>query len=231
MAIYTLPPGFNRKKGSRNGGTFQKSGSQFAIRCRRVPTQKRSSYQSIQKNNFDHVQKNWKSLSPVDQTSFDTNSVLFPRSNSLGNSYLLQGSALQCSSNRNAFVSSQTEINSIGVPQSNPNSSIDVFFAQSNPCSIIITFFTNPVPVNFAYKIFLSPSSSNPAIVYSRKAAKLIYSSIGLSLSSGDIAAQYLAAFGDSINLFNQNLFAELVVTDLNTMQDFPGSIIQGLWV
>jgi hypothetical protein len=113
MARYLLQTGVDRFKGSPGGATFQKCGKVFAIRKRNVPVQKRSASQSRVKNAFDTKAKRWKTIGATARATWTTFASQYPRVDSLGNTYIVKGIALQISSNLLRISVSQGNISSL----------------------------------------------------------------------------------------------------------------------
>jgi len=113
MAIYKKAEAAPRERGSKGGSTFQRSANGFVIRHHTVPVQKRSSKQSFVKKLFESVAGRWRDLSLADQITFDNESLNYPRVDSLGNNYFINGQQLQQSSNVNLITSIQNPIDSI----------------------------------------------------------------------------------------------------------------------
>jgi hypothetical protein len=221
MAIYTLQSMVSRIAGSRRGITFQKSGVQFSIRRRTVPVQKRSSRQSQQKNNFDHVQKQWRSLSGVQQATFAAAAPSYPRTDSLGNVYTLEPSALQTSTNRNQFASGASDILAVGAPL--PSLTIT---PTSNIIDTGTSSFTNdwvptPIPAGYQYQIFVSKPSPLSIRSRSPKSEQLVFSGAGLSTGTGNIYTQLVAALGNLTQAVGQWVFVTLWIIDGNTGQKY----------
>jgi hypothetical protein len=99
MARYLLASGVDQFFGSHGGATFQRSGKVFSIRKRAVPIQKRTARQSVVKNAFNTMQKRWKNISGANQATWSTFQADYPRTDSLGNTYLLAPHILCTSSN------------------------------------------------------------------------------------------------------------------------------------
>lgn len=110
MAIYSLPGSANRIAGSRRGATFQKAGTNFIIRKRAVPVQKRTSTQSRSKSLLGSTSQRWRTLSSGDQSTWKTEAPNYPRTDSLGNMYTFNGSNMQVGSNMNLELTGNSPI-------------------------------------------------------------------------------------------------------------------------
>lgn len=143
MAWYTKPILEPRIIGSRKGITFQKNFSKFVIRKRSIPVDKATPLQFSIRNKFENVQGSWRSLSPVQKTTWLTEAPNYQRVNSIGNNYTLTDLNLHCSSNRNFQGANQAAINSI------PSS-------PSAAAPVLGSFVFDPVL--FIFQIILSPN-------------------------------------------------------------------------
>ena len=91
MALYTLKPSVQRIAGSRGGSTFTKTPAGHVIRRRFKPktivnlktTAVRSRFMSLTKRSY--------SISPSTKLLNDQRAILFPRTNSLGQTYTISG--------------------------------------------------------------------------------------------------------------------------------------------
>lgn len=99
MAIYKLHDDNDRFAGSSNGATFQKCGTSFGIRARKVPLQKRSVKQTRQRNIFQSVATEWYKRTSFQKGTYATQAPNHIRTDSLGNTYELEPNVLQNSQN------------------------------------------------------------------------------------------------------------------------------------
>jgi len=104
MAIYSLPPLFNRINGSRKGITIQKAGTNFIMRKRAVIVQKRSVRQSFAKSLLASRSQVWRSLIPPQQASWLAQVGNYSRIDSLGVPYNILANPLQIWTNVNAEI-------------------------------------------------------------------------------------------------------------------------------
>jgi hypothetical protein len=99
MAIYKLHDDNDRFAGSSDGATFQKCGTSFGIRSRKVPLQKRSVKQTKQRNIFESVATEWYKRTTFQKNTYATQAPNHERTDSLGNVYELKPNVLQNSQN------------------------------------------------------------------------------------------------------------------------------------
>lgn len=220
MAIYTLPPATPRPTGSLRGATFQKSGVNFSIRKRNVPIQKRTPQQSIIKNRFDHVQKRYKNLSAANKTQWDNETVNYPRTDSLGNTYFITGSNLQTSSNINLLNSEESELtepanaSAIGSPTFSS-------YATSASLSIFRIFFdTQIVPAGYAYKIYMSTPQRIEGAQQQQAKQKLVQVFNPGADSHSNFATAVKAAFPNAVDVsFSHYFWLSAILVQLDTGQ------------
>lgn len=155
MARYTKPVLEPRILGSREGSTFQRTANGFVIRKRTVPTQKSSDIQSVATNRFASVSQNWRSLTPAQQATWATEAPNFPRTDSLGNSYIISNQQLQQSSNVNLEVSNQNQIVTIPASAAIPAISFVDSFYDSSGSFVKIDTNTFPVPSGYEIQVFI----------------------------------------------------------------------------
>jgi len=163
---YTFQDLSPRIAGSRGGAVFQKIGSQFVIRHRSVPCNKRTPRQTRQRNRFESIQTRWYELTPEQRATFLDQVANYPRTDSLGNSYNISPINLQQSMNTNNIIAGIPLIEEAQAPVAFPG-----FTAGSMaivPSVPIAIFPIDPavVPTNFALIIYttapLSPGQLTP---------------------------------------------------------------------
>lgn len=228
MAIYTLPSMVNRIAGSRKGCTFQKSGVNYSIRTRRVPTQKRTAAQSVQKNYFDRIQKQTKTLSPTDQVNFETASSLFPRTDSLGNTYNMSVAQFQSGANINNNNATLPEITSTTPPNPDPS---EIISSASSVYSSkhIQVLWNSPAPlIPYGWKVFMSIPNQNVGIAFDRATAILVNSNKGITTGMDVINGDYSHTYMSSSSCIGLYVWYCLVYFDIATGQEYPPSIVQG---
>lgn len=225
MARYLLTFGTDRFAGSRGGSTFQKSGTTYVIRKRNVPVQKKSESQTQKQNQFSSVQQNWRSLDPLDKDTFQNESINYPRTDSLGNTYYITGQNLQASSNINLVQSDQPQITEMPAAVVFPPFAIFesglYITAQLFECAIDI----NPIPAGFALQIFasryLTSDSPSQPIQF-----KLITSlSPGTDQTGNNYFNQYVEVFGLSPSMGFQYLATMCTLVSIATGQKTNSAI------
>lgn len=113
MARYTLPSGDPQFFGSRGGSTFQRCGRVFSIRKRSAPVNKKSPGQTLSRNRFGAFASRWQQINVTQKATWTTNSPDYPRTDSLGNSYNVQGQALRVGANIAQFPAGASIINTL----------------------------------------------------------------------------------------------------------------------
>lgn len=151
-------------RGSLGGSTFQKSGQSFAIRSRKKPITHRTIANSNSHTAFHNVQSNIQTLTPSEKAAFAASSPDFPKTNSLGQEYILKSGQLFNSQNV-PLVNQGLPLNfTSAAPVVFPSPTISNAFFEPAPtdCEII----TNPVlvPSNFIFEMWASAIlESNPS--------------------------------------------------------------------
>lgn len=213
MAIYSLPMAVSRIAGSRGGSTFQKAGTNFIIRKRSVIVQKRSSKQSIVKSLLASRAQFFRTLSAADQLTWSTNAPLFPRTDSLGNIYIMPGIALQILTNINAALLNDAPVSIASLPVVYPSRILDdVGFADViSFLEAIITDVSNPsdhtVPVGFSLKMFFTRPLS-PGII-----------------SVPDFEYKLVQILSEGVDTFNLNFYPAYLLT-LPPLEENTGNIL-----
>lgn len=134
MGKYTLSGTVDRFAGSRNGGTFQKSGNVFTIRRRAVPVQKQTSKQARARNGFESQAGRWRTYTAGQKNSWNTNAPLTTRTNSLGNTYTITGQQMNVSANQKRLFLGMSQIATTGAPIA-PVSISESFWYMDRPAT------------------------------------------------------------------------------------------------
>lgn len=113
MARYTLPSGDPQFFGSRGGSTFQRCGRVFSIRSRKAPVQKKTAKQTLSTNRFGAFASRWRQLTNPQKNTWSTFAGDYPRTDSLGNSYIVQRQALRIGANITQFPAGASIINTL----------------------------------------------------------------------------------------------------------------------
>jgi len=148
MARYTLGPGAPREIGSIGGITFQKAGSQFILRIRNAPVDKRSISQLIQRQRFAAIASQWRDRSTPEKDSFADEVINYPRLNSLGQTYFQPDNALFLGSNLNATQSETVAITTMPPVVTSPLVGIGLLSFNWPISSLQVNLDTSPVPAD-----------------------------------------------------------------------------------
>ena len=217
MAKYILTFGTDRFTGSRGGSTFQKSGVTFVIRKRAVPVQKKTPEQSQSQNTFSSVQQNWRKLNNTEKDSFADEAPNYPRTDSLGNQYFINGQQLQASANLNLLSAGQEQITTMPPPTVFPAFSISAIGIDFADQSFVLQINLNPIPAGFALKIFASAPLSVPTPEPNTNYKLIASLSPGTNQTGANYWAQYVSAFGLSPNHVNTWLSGRGILVDTAT--------------
>jgi len=228
MARYILTFGTDRIAGSRGGSTFQKSGTTYVIRKRNTPVQKKSPAQTIQQNQFASVQQNWQQLTPGEKDSFIDESVNYPRTDSLGNPYIMSGQNLQALANINLSNTDQSQIIAMPPVPVFPLFAINSIGMAISSSFLIIQININPIPAGFALKLFssnrLETQSLDQNISYKLlSVVQPLTNQIGLNFYS-----EYSRSWGESESFANKFFAAKAVLIDIASGIESPQSFAVG---
>lgn len=116
MARYTKPAAAPREIGSIGGVTFQRAGSQFILRIRNAPVDKRSISQLNQRQRFAALSSQWRDRSNPEKNSFQAEVTNYPREDSLGNPYFQPANALFLGSNLNMTTTEVAAVTTMPAP-------------------------------------------------------------------------------------------------------------------
>lgn len=160
MAKYILPVAVDRFKGSRGGSVFQKTGRVFSIRKRSAPTQKRTAKKQASMNRMGSIQTQYRDLTNTEKSTFPPETVNYPRTNSLGETYEMTGPQLYSSSNNNARIAGTPPITSMPSPVVFP--SFSFLDAQAEVISRLSTSVTSPIVVPAGFTLLIDWSQPVP---------------------------------------------------------------------
>lgn len=219
MARYLLVEDVDRPRGSIEGATFQRCGKVFAIRKHNVPTDKKRIDQTGCRNKFEHVQTRFRDLSAIEKESFADEAINYPRTDSLGNEYIISAINLQNSSNTNLLNAGQSEINSMPGPVVFPPFTIATLQLSTGLSQYNIITDPNPVPAGFDLLIYASIPSS-PGVAGVSNVYKLLgVVSAGINTSDIDHFQSYVQLFGDLSNQVGRRVFVLLRYLSIATGQ------------
>ena len=204
MGKYILATGVDRFFGSRGGATFQKTGTVFSIRKRAVPVQKKTPKQSVSKNRFESVQGIYRTLSPTEKASFNSETVNYPRENSLEETYFLSGQQLMSSSNNNLEAAGETPITSMPSPVVFPG--ISFLDAQIVISILEATSVTNPavIPAGFTFVIESTDAFQTEQNFVNSPFIRIATIPAGTQTDDVNWFEEWKARFGDPSNRIGQ---------------------------
>lgn len=157
MAKYILAASSDRPRGSLQGSTFQACGKVFAIRKRNVPIQKRSIRQSRAKNAFEAQAGRWRTYTAGQKNSWDTNAPLYPRTDSLGNTYNQTGQQMSLGANQKRLYMQIAATATTGAPISFTALFGITTGAQFTPQSMFFNFANLTVETGFNVNVYCTP--------------------------------------------------------------------------
>ena len=232
MAIYKLAPSAPRILGSRGGSTFQRGSKIFMIRKRSVPVQKRSVKQSRVKNIFDHVAKRWKNLNPGQRNSFNNRASGYPRTDSLGNSYILRGQQMQQSSNQNLIIASLPPINTLPFASAFPAISLSSISVQYVSETFGFGVSPSTVPADITYQLYASQIVQTIQESSTLQFKLIASAAPGTNMNTANYWQNYVAIFGSPANRDNEVIFGMLIPISnasgqADTAKVAPGDIEQ----
>lgn len=196
MARYLLVEDVDRPRGSIEGATFQRCGKVFAIRKHNVPTDKKRIPQTGSRNKFEHVQTRFRNLSSIEKESFADEAINYPRTDSLGNEYVLSAINLQNSSNTNLINAGQPVINTMPGPVVFPSLDVNNIFVRYAFNSAEFELNTAFVPAGFSLFVFSAVPQSpgvDSMLINSLKLFKIFPAG---GDTSANIFTDYIAVFG-----------------------------------
>ena len=196
MAIVKFPPGSPGENKSYQGATFSQNGSGFIIRKKVKPLYKLTERNSISRANFRNVVSNYRIQSPGEKAAWTTKSPQFPRVNSLGQGYTLQGNQLYTGLNQNR-VNSDLPINTTAPDAAVfPMRSITSFLMDVDPVDLSLQLDSNLVPPNFNFLFWSSNIYSSQRALSFPQDYKLIQEFTPGTYPQFDISTNWQQAFG-----------------------------------
>lgn len=190
MARYILHDDNDRFAGSSNGATFQKCGTTFSIRSRKVPLAKRTVKQTRQRNIFQSVATEWYKRTTFQKNTYGTQAPNWPRTDSLGNTYELQRNVLQNSQNIwrvNSFLAKGTTMPAPISPTIIVGASVQWDLSLQN---LVISTTPNIVP------------SQNVAVQY--VSAPQLTPNLTFPIENMRVLTRIAAGFGHNVNRWNE---------------------------
>lgn len=166
MAIYTLGTSISQFKGSRDGATFQRAGTSFAIRSRKKPIFKRTPRTSQSRSVFHGVQSGYRLLSAGQKTSWADQAPNFQKTNSLGETYQLRPTQLFSAANIPLVSQGLPQVDTASSPITFPSISTSLLINFAPPTFEIIANIITQVPDDYSLLIFASPPMQTLPDVY-----------------------------------------------------------------
>lgn len=157
MAIYTKPESIVRRKGSTGGATFTRTANGFIIRKRYVPKQPRSIIQKSNRIKFTSASQHFRSLNNTQRTSFAVSANQFPRYDSLGNLYYLNGQQQNIMLNQNLVLVGLSKRNTGVAPFAFPPFFIAGGAANISPPMFGIAVSPDPLPMAVGCLVYATP--------------------------------------------------------------------------
>ncbi len=222
MAKYTLPEDVSRMKGSRGGSTFQKSGQVFSIRKRNVPVQKRSIKQSQSKNTFEHVQSNFRTLTPSEQSNIGGQAGDYERTDSLGNVYAMTAGQMFASSNINLVNSGLPIVKVIPDPVVYPVFDFNSIALIASEERVEFELEISIVPDGFTMFAFTSAILSNGTSDIASQELKLIHVYAEGDDTGLNVYTDFIKAWGTWENRTGLSVWVRIIFSSNDTGQKSP---------
>lgn len=154
MAIVTYPPGSPGLNRSFQGSTFSANFNGSIIRGHKKGVNYKSIRNSIRRSKFMHLVQHWRTLDQSTKDEWTDVRLNFPRINSLGETYYLNGFQLFVSWNQVRLNQELEIIDQPEVKPTFPNALITDVAFDIDPVDIDVTFSGSPVPTNFEYRFW-----------------------------------------------------------------------------
>lgn len=207
MARYTKPPAAPREIGSIGGITFQKAGSQFILRIRNAPVDKRSISQIEQRQRFAAMASQWRERSTPEKDSFGNEVINYPRQNSLGQTYFQPENALFLGSNLNVTQSETVAVTTMPAPVTNPIQNSNLNQMDFSASEVIYRMTINPIPVNTSLTVEMSaPLPITPGNVSDTEVKVIRIWQAGED-TNASLFNEYLQAWGSFQNMVGFKVF------------------------
>lgn len=206
MARYTKPAAAPREIGSIGGVTFQRAGSQFILRIRNAPVDKRSIAQLNQRQRFAALSSQWRDRSNPEKNSFQAEVTNYPREDSLGNPYFQPANALFLGSNLNLTTTEAAAVTTMPAPAAPfvPQMQSGVIGISQNNFQFVLTVVNVPADtiVQCAYSQFEQGLTADD----DRKTYKPLYVFQALESTTTSLYSFFSAAVRDPSQFIGQYL-------------------------
>lgn len=215
-----------RVLGSRSGATFQRLGSTFAIRWRRIPIHHRTPKQTASRNRFESIQGRWRTLSGPHRGTWVMQTANYPRVDSLGEQYFISGPNLQNSANSFLYAANQTLLDQAAPPVMVPTFTIDnIVLVESIPL-LQVSIDPDEIPADFSLMVYLTRYTSPGALTPSQPFRFMGALDPGITPSLVNWLDPYVEFAGSPGDKIGQQIFAALQLVSHTTGQ--PGITVYG---
>lgn len=199
MAIYTLPEGSPRKKGSRGGSTFTKTCNGFIIRRRFKSKNRKTIRQSECRSSFMEASKNWHLLNDAEKQSYFFQKNGYPKVDSLGVTYYLGRNVLQNSLSQIKLLNSGTKMQTCPPATAVVSPSFVGGGAVANPPFLSFSFDMNTTSTDYAIRIFITKAGNYSFPLDNYQGFKFVLDQNIFFPTTIDLIPYYISLFG-SIN-------------------------------
>lgn len=201
---------------SRSAGSTTASHNRYGayLRNRVIPTNPATAKQTDVRTNLATQSSRWRTLSDVQRAAWGAWAPNLTRTDTLGQTYELNG--------QTAFLSVQRNINTYGgTPSSTPPAytppaglASATVSASEGPSTISIAFTATPLAANTKLAIFATRPLSAGINFQPNGAYKLIQVTTAAKASPADISSDYVAIFGDIAA--DQKILFKIVVLNVD---------------
>lgn len=147
--------------GKSGGHVIQKNHYGLFVRSLVSGINPQTTFQQDRRSQLLYLTQNWRALSPADQLLWIAESVNYPRTNSLGNTYFLTGQALYIGLNMNLWKIGQAFITSPALKVIPPDVNAFTFVCDVNTGNFTIAFPGLPVNIHTVCIIYATKGISS----------------------------------------------------------------------
>lgn len=195
-------------RGSFQATTFTRNASGAVIRSRVKPINRRSTGQSLVRQQFGSIASSWRGLTQTQRDSWEAARNSFPFQDTLGQTKIYTASQLYEKFNRNLLAIGGTTIAVAPAPTSFEIYTLSISGTETD--ALTITIGPNPIPASDTVAVYATRPVSAGRNTVGQSDFRLIDTLLAADVPPQDITSAYEAVFGSLADQEGQKVFIQI---------------------
>lgn len=220
MALVKFSALISNMVGKLNGSVFSHVRGGTCLKNRTIPTQPNTPIQVIYRNALSNISGSWKFLDEKKRIQWNQAAIGKFRTNSLGDSYKMNGFSYYCSCNLNLFKIAEPLIDE-PLPDVYYNiiTEISVTFTILNHQGILLNLHQDPTDPNIKYRI-MSTGGIKPSLNYVTNKYRCVFTTEKSSFGILNICLPFITVF--PFPSLGQKIFFKAIPISCISGNEFP---------